>query len=251
MSRTALVEVKNPNNREIWLPCRTCNKVTCHKALTEVNSTDESPDGDIRVWDHYYVVQCGGCKSLSFCRESTCSEDWNYNEDTGERELIPTVKVYPSCIAGRPLMQGSFVVPHGVHRIYKETHTALCEQQMVLAGIGIRAIVEAVCNEKKAAGSNLEKRIDSLVPMGLITPEGAKILHSLRFMGNSAAHEVTAHNQEELNIAFDVVEHLLNTVYVLPHSASRLPKKSVLVPPTPPTLSAVVALAPMPTTLIP
>ena len=53
----------------------------------------------------------------------------------------------------------------------------------------------------------------------------ATALHSLRFMGNAAAHEMKAHLQKELNAAFDVVEHLLYGVYVLPKQAAQLPDK--------------------------
>jgi hypothetical protein len=104
---------------------------------------------------------------------------------------------------------------------------------MVLAGIGIRSIVEAVCTEKTATGHNLQQRIDALVTLGLITRDGATILHSLRFMGNAAAHEVTAHTESELDTAFDVVEHLLTTVYVLPHAAARLPRRPAATTPRP------------------
>jgi hypothetical protein len=44
-------------------------------------------------------------------------------------------------------------------------------------------------------------------------------------MGNQAAHKVKAHSQNELNLAFDVVEHLLKTVYLLPEQAKLLPSE--------------------------
>jgi hypothetical protein len=122
------------------------------------------------------------------------------------------------------------LLPAGVHRIYNETHRALCEGLPVLTGIGIRAIVEAVCNEKGAAGKNLEQQIDSLKTMSLITPDGASILHSLRFMGNKAAHEVKPHTPEELATAFDVAEYLLKGVYVLPELGNKLPKAPLTSP---------------------
>ena len=45
-------------------------------------------------------------------------------------------------------------------------------------------------------------------------------------MGNEAAHKVKAHTPDELNIAFDVVEHLIKAVYLLPEQAKRLPSAS-------------------------
>jgi len=62
--------------------------------------------------------------------------------------------------------------------------------------------------------------------MGVLTKDGADILHSLRNMGNDAAHEVKPHSEVELNVAFDVVENLLENVYLLPQKAKKLPKKN-------------------------
>jgi uncharacterized protein DUF4145 len=95
----------------------------------------------------------------------------------------------------------------------------------VLTGIGIRAIVETVCNERGTTGTKLFQKINSLVTLKLITQQEATVLHDLRFMGNEAAHKVKAHSPDELNLAFDVVEHLLNTVYLLAEQTKRLPIK--------------------------
>ena len=70
---------------------------------------------------------------------------------------------------------------------------------------------------------NLENQINDLITAGVITADGGRILHSLRFMGNKAAHEVKAHTPEELGIAMDVIDHLLLGVYILPDKAKRLP----------------------------
>lgn len=86
-------------------------------------------------------------------------------------------------------------------------------------------MIEVVCKNQATTGASLENKIDDLVKMGVLTKDGAEILHSLRMMGNKAAHEVKPHSEEELNIAFDVVEHLLQGVYLLPIKASKLPKR--------------------------
>jgi hypothetical protein len=96
----------------------------------------------------------------------------------------------------------------------------------ILTGIGIRAIVETVCNDRGATGANLLQKINSLVTLKLITQREATVLHDLRFMGNEAAHKVKGHKSGELNLAFDVVEHLLNTVYLLAEKTMQLPKES-------------------------
>ncbi|MCY1381331.1 hypothetical protein D9M69_692250 [compost metagenome] len=93
-----------------------------------------------------------------------------------------------------------------------------------MAGFGVRAILEAVCKDKGVAGKNLKVKIDNLAEVGLMTQSGAEILHHLRFMGNSAAHEMRSHAAFEISAAFDVIEYLLLGVYVLPEQAALLPR---------------------------
>jgi len=67
----------------------------------------------------------------------------------------------------------------------------------------------------------LVQRIDGLVSQGVLSLEGSKILHKIRTLGNDAAHEVKPHNENQLGVALDVCEHLLQDVYVLPQQAAR------------------------------
>jgi hypothetical protein len=121
-------------------------------------------------------------------------------------------------------------LPFSIYQIYQETHDTLCSKKPILAGIGIRAILESVCKVKKVTGANLEKRIDNLVTMGLIASDGADFLHRIRSLGNKAAHEVEAHTEQELAAAMDIVEQLLQAVFVLPLLASTLPAAPIKTP---------------------
>lgn len=225
MSKTAIVKVKDPKNAELWLPCVTCNGATCHRVITLVASSDESSCGSVQAWSDYSVVQCSGCKTLSFCIESSFSEDFDYDPYTGQPVLAKKHTLYPNRTSGRPQCSGVHDVPTGVYRIYAETHDSLCNEKPILTGIGIRAVLEAVCTEKSATGKLFEQ-IDQLSTMGFISKNNVDFLHGLRFLGNKAAHEVKAHSQVELNAAFDIVEHLLQTVYVVPKRAALLPQQS-------------------------
>ncbi len=146
-------------------------------------------------------------------------------DELGNPEFYDHEEVYPGRVAGRHKLRGSRYLPSQIISVYNEAHSALCNKLSVLAGVGIRALIEVVCKDKSAIGSNLEKQIDNLVTMGVLTKDGAEILHSLRIMGNQAAHEVKPHSEKDLNTAFDVVEHLLEGVYLLPLKAKKLPKR--------------------------
>ncbi|MGB6499682.1 MAG: DUF4145 domain-containing protein [Candidatus Acidiferrum sp.] len=221
MSNTAKIRVQDTKGNTITAVCEGCSRETVHAVLTDIRSEDQSPDGDIQVWEDYLTIRCRGCGTVSFCHESTCSEDIG-----PDGELITTRTLFPSRIARRPPLRDLYHLPSELQNVYKETRAALMHGLPILAGIGIRAIVETVCNEKRCSQRNLEGKIQQLVDTGVITRVDGDILHDLRFMGNEAAHKTKAHEQEELNLAFDVAEHLLDSVYLLPKRATHLPSRS-------------------------
>ena len=169
-------------------------------------------------------MQCLGCRKLSFRKEQTNSED-SVEDEGGETLYVLHEELYPSRVAGRHELSDAKFLPFPILQIYQETYYAICNKQPILAGIGIRTLVEAVCKEKAAQGKNLEDKIDSLVKIGVLTSDGADILHSLRILGNLAAHEIRPHSEKTLSVAMDVVEHLLRGVYILPKVAANLPKR--------------------------
>ena len=138
-------------------------------------------------------------------------DDWDYRV---------VQELFPSRIEGRKgLGDEIHYLPSTVMQIYKETLLALANQAPILAGIGLRALLETVCKEKNATGKNLLEKIDSLVTSRILTPTSASILHKIRTLGNSAAHEVKPHSEKQLGLAMDIIEHLLNDVYILPKQA--------------------------------
>lgn len=219
--------VNKTQNEERRLPCGRCNVKTRHKVLQSVDVEGEDPDWPYNFTDNYQIVQCQGCDEISFRKCHMNSEDVFFDEDEGVGYPILKEELYPSRVVGRPKLRQGHFLPSAVSRIYDETHAALCNKQPILAGVGVRALIEAVCKEESATGRDLEKKIDDLVTKGVLTRNGAEILHGLRIIGNVAAHEVKPHTEEQLNLAMDVVEHLLTDVYILPAATDKLPKRDV------------------------
>lgn len=224
MSEEAIIN--KTQNEEHRLPCSRCAVKTRHKVLESVDVKGEDPAWDYYYTNNYQIVQCQGCDEISFRKCHSNSEDVYFDEEEGVGYPIEKEELYPSRVAGRHKLRQSDFLPAAVSRIYDETHAALCNKQPILAGVGIRALIETVCNEESAVGGNLEKKIDNLVTKGVLTKNGAEILHSLRILGNVAAHEVKPHSELTLSLAMDVVEHLLTDVYILPGATKKLPKRN-------------------------
>ena len=209
---------------ERWrLPCGSCNAATYHVVEASIDLEGEVP-GLFYYWKSYQVIQCLGCGRYSFREVESNSEDLIVDPQTGEQELAKHEVLFPPRVAGRAPIRRLVGVPSEVRIIYSETHKALLGGQPILAGVGLRSLVEAVCRHKNAKGRTLQKSIDSLVDLGVLTRDGAVILHALRNLGNAAAHEAEAYSETDLSTALDVVEHLLQSVYIIPRKAARLQK---------------------------
>lgn len=218
MASSQKEEVNKTKGEEINVSCSECSGKTYHKVLLSLDKSGSEHNVDIDFhWEtHYQIIQCQGCKTVSFRRTNMNSEDLEpISHD--EWQYVVYEDLYPSRIEGRKGIDAEILyLPNKVQRIYKETLQALNLKSPVLAGIGLRALVETVCKEKNATGSNLLKKIDNLVTKDILTPAGAGILHKIRTLGNDAAHEVKPHGDKQLGLAMDVVEHLLKDVYILP-----------------------------------
>lgn len=204
---------------QVKVSCARCAGITNHKIMKSVEETgweELAPDYEIHWGATNQIIKCGGCDTVSFRVLSSNSE-----EVGPDMEAIEHEQLFPSRSEGRQPLDDDHLLPSNLERIYRETISALNNKQPVLTGIGIRAIIETVSKEKNASGGNLVSKINDLVAKGVLTQEGADILHKLRVLGNNAAHEVKAHKPAELNLAIDVVEHLLQAVYILPFHAGR------------------------------
>jgi hypothetical protein len=221
MPRNVEYQLNETQGKEYELPCQKCVGKTTHKALTtvDVHGRDGNHQYTFEWTDDHQIVQCLGCKSLSYRIESSNSED---EHQVGENEYAYTIRerLYPPRVEGRKGLGYSTVyLPHQIRQVYDETLIALSVQAPILAAIGLRALVEAVCHERQAQGNNLHQKIENLVHQQVLTPAGAKILHNIRTLGNAAAHEAKPHSERQLALAMDVVEHMLKDVYILPKQA--------------------------------
>ncbi|TWW11529.1 hypothetical protein E3A20_04650 [Planctomyces bekefii] len=109
-------------------------------------------------------------------------------------------------------------------KMYEETLAALDAAALTLAGGGLRATVEAICRNQGITNGTLEKKIDSLVQKQLLTSSQAELLHEERYIGNAALHEMTTPSAVDVEDGLQIVEGLINTIYILPEKAKRLKK---------------------------
>jgi len=234
-------EAKPPLPTNIKQECLKCHNSTNHAVHAKIDRTDRDENTDATLWTSYLIIQCKGCDAIYFRKESTFSDDIDYDQNGcgGMATKVECFHEEQVRVDGLYLNDDVWSIPDIIQTIYKETLAAIQRKLFTLAGIGVRAIIEAVCKHQKTAGRDLFKKIDNLVVQGLLTSSGAKILHSIRLLGNDAAHEIKAPTQKQIIAAMKVIDHLLLGTYVLPEEAKVLPAYT----PAPPKAAAAVAPA--------
>lgn len=209
-------------------PCNGCGRVTKHRvvaALRESGSEDCGGGNSIDWRVNYETIQCQGCEEVSFRKASTNSEDWDFDNDNNAA-YHETVTYFP-VRSGHAGKIEPYTLPPNINSIYIETKGAIDNGLSVLAAVGIRTIIEAVCNDLDVRARNLEEKINMLLKQGKVSPEGAALLHTLRGLGNKATHRVTQHPTEHLLLAMKVIDHLLEATYIIPPAMERVFGKPV------------------------
>lgn len=197
--------------------CYRCGKYTNHTVLAE-KAIRSNPEYEDDWGEDHYFGQCAGCDAITYAISSWHESDWNPH--TGEMDS--SWKTYPRADTARQSMADDHHLPGKISSIYQEVIGAMNAQLPVLAAIGLRALIEAICRERNISGGNLEKLIDGLATSGVLSTAQASILHGHRFLGNIAAHEVVSPKPRELVAALEIAETVLRTIYVLPELSKQI-----------------------------
>ena len=117
-------------------------------------------------------------------------------------------------------------IPPAIVKTLADALTCQAENLFVPAAIMIRRTLEELCEDKKAAGSNLKERIASLQSTIVISKDLFAALDDLRLLGNDAAHvEAKTYDKigaDEIAVAIDVTKEILKAVYQYDSLVSRL-----------------------------
>lgn len=197
--------------------CGTCSGETNHSVLGE---NTESHRDEYMCDITYQIIQCNGCERKGFRKVFYDIESaYPSSHENDEWEVPEDIEIYPKEIANHNSIYHSHHIPNIVYKIYSQVISATKEEATILSGLGLRGTIEAICNDLEIKGKSLEARINKLATSGYISKKDAERLHGIRFLGNDAAHQIKEPNKQSLMIALKIVEHLINTVYVLDNEA--------------------------------
>jgi len=204
-------------SKQLKSGCTDCCKITNHQVLFH-KSVLPPEEIEYDAIAHYYMIECCGCGNISFRHEFHDYENmyqvgenkWDYNTE---------IETYPKFIDGYHGLKHMYDLPQGIRKIYQETLDSIKHQSLVLAGVGLRMIIEAITIEEQIKGNDLKIKISNMIKKGLLSQKDANRLHAIRFLGNDAAHDIKSYKLDQVLLAFEIVEHLLKTLYIFDQEA--------------------------------
>lgn len=199
---------------EVKCFCNNCQKPTNHKILC-VKYNPKVGDEENPCEESYQVIKCLGCDNYEFRKEYVDFE----NDQCNYEEIYPkhALKIFSD--------RESACIPSNIYNLYSEIRRAVSSESMLLAGIGLRMLVEAVANDLKIKKDKLQPKITEMKKRLLISDAQCSMLHKIRFLGNDVAHATELPNRNQVDLALNIIETVIRQCYVHPELAKcRLPK---------------------------
>lgn len=215
-----MANINEPTVKTKYLFCNKCRGETEHTCDSE-----HYRDYPLFMQSEYPVIVerkgyrfwiCSGCKtgSLEEYYILDATSDAYDDESTWEFKYHPSRNEFQ--INSKDFKQ----LDDQLSKIYKETLGAYNNNLSVLCALGVRSLLEGICADKKIAGKTLRQKIDN---MNMILPTNiVSNLHSIRFIGNEAAHQLTPPSKDEIRLAIELCEDLLNFLYELDYKGKAL-----------------------------
>jgi Domain of unknown function (DUF4145) len=213
-------------SKKVYTHCNSCKKTTSQtilfsKRLTEIDEDFPENSSMYETNKVYMTIQCGGCEEVSFLIRHIGGAYANENEEYGHfDENFPNEEDETDVTLLDDEEQKA--LPKVLQNLYTEVEGAFREELSILAGVGLRMLVEGICLEQKISGRNLQEKIKNLQPAGLLSTNAVPILDKLRQIGNFSAHEIKGFSIEQLEYALDIINHVLKSIYLLPKINKKL-----------------------------
>ena len=212
--------------------CNYCHIETKHQILFDVFENGIETENGITWRDDYQIIKCNNCDLIKFRKDGWFSEYQDEENDGSFEEL------YPDSEENIRQQKKYKLLPFSLSEIYEEVMSAYNKNLFILSAVGIRAILEGICKDKKISSGlvpdkkgvertrlSLEGKIYGLLQNNLINKAQFDALHELRFLGNNAVHQLDEPSKIDIQAALDIIEHMIYDLYEIPLKSTSLRKR--------------------------
>ena len=145
-------------------------------------------------------------------------------------EVEDDVRYFPPAVV-RDLPTWRFKVPLEIRKLLEEIYRSLDAENLRLPMMGARTLVDMMILEKIGDVGGFKEKLGELEKEGFISSRSREMLYAALEVGNAAVHRGHAATKSEVQDVMDIVESMLQAVYVFPELVKNLKKTTPARPP--------------------
>lgn len=203
--------------------CNRCLHQTNHDVITVVRQSEvDEANGHEYLAEvrEYELLRCCGCENITL-RLST-----QYSSGDPETEYFPppVSRRLPSWLHGIAALFNEELTE--IAALLREVYSALYAGNNRLVMMGTRAVIDLAITIKLGDCGNFKQKLDQARDKGYISSRQHDVLSTAIDAGSAAVHRSYLPELEDLYMALDIAENLVQALFVLEGNASALAKKT-------------------------
>lgn len=113
-------------------------------------------------------------------------------------------------------------LPANIHEMLLEVRYSLKKQLSALPSMGLRSVIDMICNEWVGDVGGFAEKLHKLEEKKFITPKKRQIIENIIEVGHASVHRGHFPKLEDLQVVMDIVDHLLEELYILDKTSESL-----------------------------
>ncbi|MBC8876614.1 MAG: DUF4145 domain-containing protein [Planctomycetes bacterium] len=192
--------------------CNSCQQDTHHSVLYCHSCDRREGAGQYPriIRETWHILQCMGCDLLKAYK----------TEDSPDFKSPREVHYPPR--ENRPLPSWCQQLSDELKELIGEIYLALRADCLSLAVMGARTVVDKLLTEKLGDAGGFAGKLREAVAEGLLTSDQKEIIAAAVEVGHAASHRGYRPSQQQVSDVLDIVEHSLQSWYVLQDTSQRL-----------------------------
>lgn len=209
--------------------CNKCGREQQH--IVTASHDRSSAESGVEITRTAEILECGGCGYTILRRRVHFSE---FQYQPGDLDLDPEYVPGPN-LRQEPVWLAS--LDPNMRDAFSETVRAFNCQMPYLAAVGVRTVLDMILVSTVGDCGSFEAKLRQLESQSHVTSSEKQKLDVLAEVGNAAAHRGFRANIEDLGITIDILERVVQKLYIDPGKDKELSdhakRISAAVPPKP------------------
>ncbi len=113
-------------------------------------------------------------------------------------------------------------LPVNIHEMLSEVRYSLQKELSALPSMGLRSVIDMICTEQVGDIGGFAEKLRQLEEKKLITSKNRQIIEAALEVGHASVHRGHFPTAKDLQVVMDIVDHLLNELYVLEKASESL-----------------------------